>query len=94
MARDVFYSRRLYSILAMMEAAMADQNTQDTADTTTGLTFEKVWAMFQETDRRMKETARALEEGDRRLQKEMGFLSRKFGTVKIDIPDNFKPREW
>ncbi|MDR0641560.1 MAG: hypothetical protein LBG07_03785, partial [Treponema sp.] len=53
-----------------------------------GLTFEKVWAMFQESDRRMKETERILQEKmqetDRILrenQKMMGDLGRKFGTV-------------
>jgi hypothetical protein len=33
-----------------------------------GLTFEKVWAMFQETDRRMRETDRKMQETDRYLQ--------------------------
>jgi hypothetical protein len=33
-----------------------------------GLTFEKVWAMFQETDRRMQETDRRMQETDRRMQ--------------------------
>jgi hypothetical protein len=34
----------------------------------TGLTFEKVWAMFQETDRRMQETDRLMKETARRMQ--------------------------
>ena len=34
----------------------------------TGLTFEKVWQMFQETDRRMKETDRRMQETDRQMQ--------------------------
>jgi hypothetical protein len=34
----------------------------------TGLTFEKVWAMFQETDRRMQETDRRMQETDRLMQ--------------------------
>jgi hypothetical protein len=33
-----------------------------------GLTFEKVWAMFQETARRMQETDRRFQETDRRFQ--------------------------
>ena len=33
-----------------------------------GLTFEKVWAMFQETDRRMQETDRRMQETDRKIQ--------------------------
>jgi hypothetical protein len=32
------------------------------------LTFEKVWAMFQETDRQMKETDRRMQETDRRMR--------------------------
>ncbi|MCX6154860.1 MAG: hypothetical protein NT007_11950 [Candidatus Kapabacteria bacterium] len=32
------------------------------------LNFEKVWLMFQETDRRMKETDRQMKETDRRLK--------------------------
>ena len=34
----------------------------------TGLTFEKVWQMLQETDRRMQETDRRMQETDRRMQ--------------------------
>ncbi|MDR0586405.1 MAG: DUF3782 domain-containing protein [Treponema sp.] len=34
-----------------------------------GLTFEKVWAMFQETDRRFKETERLMKETDRKISK-------------------------
>jgi chromosome segregation ATPase len=33
-----------------------------------GLTFEKVWAMFQETDRRMKETDQRMKETDQRMK--------------------------
>jgi hypothetical protein len=40
------------------------------------LTFEKVWFMFQETDRRMKETDKQLKE----LGKQIGGLGNKFGT--------------
>ncbi len=40
---------------------------------TTGLTFEKVWAMFQETDRQLKEsfkeTDKKFQETDRKLRK-------------------------
>ena len=46
-----------------------------------GLTFEKVWALFQETDKRFKETDREIEEGNKQLQKMMGDLGRKFGTL-------------
>jgi hypothetical protein len=33
-----------------------------------GLTFEKVWALFQESDRRMQESDRRMQESDRRMQ--------------------------
>ncbi|MDR2019997.1 MAG: hypothetical protein LBQ14_04445 [Treponema sp.] len=42
-----------------------------------GLTFEKVWAMFQETDKKFQETDRLL----RQNQKMMGDLGRKFGKI-------------
>jgi hypothetical protein len=34
-----------------------------------GLTFEKVWAMFQETDRKFQETDRKMKETDRKISK-------------------------
>jgi hypothetical protein len=46
-----------------------------------GLTFEKVWAMFQETDRRMQETDRKFQETDRLIQEnalQMKETDRKF----------------
>jgi hypothetical protein len=39
-----------------------------------GLTFEKVWAMFQETDRRFKETELQLKETDRKISRLGGRL--------------------
>jgi hypothetical protein len=53
---------------------------------TEGLTFEKVWAMFQETDRKMQETDRRMKETDRKMQetdrlmKETGKLIGKLGN--------------
>jgi hypothetical protein len=60
-----------------------------------GLTFEKVWAMFQESDRRMQESDRRMkilsEETDRRLQevarqiketdRQIGKLGNRFGKL-------------
>jgi hypothetical protein len=56
-----------------------------------GLTFEDVWAMFQETDRQFKETdkkfqetARRQEETDKQIKethKQIGELGNKFGAV-------------
>ncbi|MDR2175417.1 MAG: hypothetical protein LBO82_05710 [Synergistaceae bacterium] len=46
--------------------------TTETREPEMGLTFEKVWAMFQESDRRMQklseETAQQMQETDRQLQ--------------------------
>ena len=62
-----------------------------TIDYPRGLTFEKVWAMFQETARQMEETdrkiqenARQMEETDRRFKKTERFiksLSRQMGGL-------------
>ena len=46
----------------------------DTAET---LTFEKVWAMFQETREQMKETDREMKETNRRI----GELGNRFGEL-------------
>jgi hypothetical protein len=49
-----------------------------------GLTFEKVWAMFQETDKKFQETDKQMKETDRLLrqnQKMMSDLGRKFGKI-------------
>lgn len=36
-----------------------------------GLTFEKVWAMFQETDKKFQETDKKLKESDKKFQEEL-----------------------
>ena len=41
------------------------------------LTFEKVWAMFQETDRKFQETDRKMKETDRKI----GELGNRFGEL-------------
>jgi len=49
-----------------------------------GLTYEKVWAMMQETDRSIKELAEQQKETDRivrRNGKQMGELHRRFGQL-------------
>jgi hypothetical protein len=51
--------------------------TEKPIPTGEGLTFEKVWAMFQETDREMKETARAVKE----VGRQMGDLHNSFGEM-------------
>ena len=42
-----------------------------------GLTFEKVWAMFQETDKKMQKTERLV----KRISKQMGGLHNSFGEL-------------
>jgi hypothetical protein len=56
-----------------------------------GLTFEKVWAMMEETDRRMKETDRQMKETNRKI----GELGNRFGElaehlVVPNIKEKFK----
>jgi hypothetical protein len=50
-----------------------------------GLTFENVWAMFQETsretDRRMKETERQMKEMSARTDRQIGKLGNRFGEL-------------
>ena len=51
---------------------------------TEGLSFEKVWAMFQETDRKMKETDRKMEETARQMKetdRKIGELGNRFGEL-------------
>jgi hypothetical protein len=43
-------------------------DTGQTREPVRGLTFEKVWALFQESDRRFQETDRRLQETDRIVQ--------------------------
>ena len=48
------------------------------------VTFEKVWAMFQETDRQMKETDRRIQKTDElveKLSKNVGGLNRSMGEL-------------
>ena len=71
----------------MAEAAMSERPIP----TGEGLTFEKVWAMFQESDRKMQETDRLMKENARRqretdrqmkeLGRRMGDLHNRFGEI-------------
>jgi hypothetical protein len=62
-----------------MTATMSDRPSPSAegAPTGEGLTFEKVWAMFQETDRRMQETDRRIA----KVSKQMGDLHNSFGEM-------------
>jgi len=49
-----------------------------------GLTFEKVWAMYQETDRKIKELTESQKETDRQIKeynKRFGEFTRRFGEI-------------
>ncbi|MCL2879519.1 MAG: hypothetical protein FWF29_04660 [Treponema sp.] len=49
-----------------------------------GLTFEKVWAMFQETKLQMKETDRKIQKVSEQMEetgRRMGYLNNRFGEV-------------
>jgi hypothetical protein len=52
-----------------------------TEPTGAGLTFEKVWAMFEETGRRMQETDRRMQETDRRMQETDRKISKLGGRL-------------
>jgi hypothetical protein len=52
-----------------------------------GLTFEKVWVMFQESDRKMQEIARQMQEIDRRVQKIEEGSGRRFQELAPQIQE-------
>jgi len=51
------------------------------APTGEGLTFEKVWALFQESDRRMEKQWKETDRRMKRLDKQMGNLHNRFGEL-------------
>ncbi|MDR2143395.1 MAG: DUF3782 domain-containing protein [Treponema sp.] len=56
-----------------------------------GLTFEKVWAMFQETDRRMQETDRLIKETARRMQETDRKISKLGSRIGDLVEELFIP---
>ena len=59
-----------------------ETQTQQTP-TGEGLNFEKIWAMFQETDRKFQETDKKCQQTDKQIKeigKQIGGLGNKFGT--------------
>jgi hypothetical protein len=59
----------------------AQQFTADSDDT---LTFEKVWKMFQESDKKLQETWEQIKETDRQMKetdKKVGELANRFGDM-------------
>ena len=70
---------------------MATTTIEKPIPTGEGLTFEKVWAMFQETDRKMQETAQMVRENtvqmketDRKMKetdRRIGELGNRFGEL-------------
>jgi len=66
-----------------MEATVNEQLLKG-IPTGEGLTFEKVWAMFQETDRQMKEIKQSIKETDKIVKenaRQMGYLNNRFGEM-------------
>jgi hypothetical protein len=60
------------------------QTNKSTRKPQMGLTFEDVWAMFQETDKKFQENAKRQEETARQIKethKQIGELGNKFGAV-------------
>jgi hypothetical protein len=55
-----------------------------------GLTFEKVWAIFQETGKKMQETDRQMKETDKKLKEQMEETSRKFQETERLMRQNQK----
>jgi tetrahydromethanopterin S-methyltransferase subunit G len=45
------------------------------------LSFEKVWAMFQESDRKFEETRKEIKKSQKATQKIVSDLGQKFGAV-------------
>ena len=68
-----FAMRPERSILRTRSGGMGD--TGQTREPVRGLTFDDVWALFQETDRKMQETGRQIKE----LSKNIGGLNNAFG---------------
>jgi len=63
---------------------MAAEISERPIPTGEGLTFEKVWALFQESDRKMQETREMQKDNERsikRLTKQMGGLHNSFGEL-------------
>jgi len=63
---------------------MSDTVTDNNPSPDEHLTFEKVWAMFQETDRRMKETDQRMKETAERMKetdRRIGELGNRFGEL-------------
>ena len=57
---------------------------ESTIEPSSELTFDKVWAMFQETNRRMQETDRQMQETDRRMRetdKKISKLGSRLGEL-------------
>jgi hypothetical protein len=76
--------------IVSMKNRMMMMTAEEAAEAARGLTFEKVWAMFQETAQRQEETGRLIEE----LSKNIGGLNNSFGrwaeeivSAKIRVPE-------
>ncbi|MDR1047759.1 MAG: DUF3782 domain-containing protein, partial [Treponema sp.] len=60
---------------------MEEQQTTPLPPESPGLNFEKVWAMFRETDRKFQETREQMRESDRKLREQMRETDRRIGEL-------------
>jgi len=66
----------------MSPTSKPKQSPPDTSTSPDGpLTFEKVWLMFQETDKRFKETDRKFQETDKKLNKLEQLFTSQWGKL-------------
>lgn len=66
----------------MSPTSKPKQSPPDTTSSPDGpLTFEKVWLMFQETDKRFKETDRKFQETDKKLNKLEQLFTSQWGKL-------------
>ncbi|MDR2094392.1 MAG: hypothetical protein LBP76_02600 [Treponema sp.] len=55
-----------------------------------GLTFENVWALFQETDRKMQETDRKMQESDRKIEESYRKMQEMFEQTNRILDERSK----
>jgi len=67
--------------------------TQPATSTNENLTFEKVWAMFKESDRKFQEFREEMKENGNRLDRQLGKLGNRFGEmVEYMVMPNLIPK--
>jgi hypothetical protein len=68
----------------LLEDDMAMTSAAQAAEQAKGLTFEKVWAMFQETDKKFQETDKKFQETDKKFQESRAEYDRKFQESRAE----------